>query len=533
MTAPNSLAWWSFAAAGAASVAVAALMFALLSAAVRHWPAMAASRRVWALAQAAVAAVFLLSLVPSSHSLGILPAVRLPTASEAGDAVAPQPGFLHASRSAHTEEAEGALPVRTPGLAAEARPRSAARLLRWLPAAWLSAYLAGLLWTLGRLARAQLGWRSLRLSARSLSPAALRVHAAFAPAHVDEIAQHGLRVLETDAAISPMLFGLLRPRLLLPVHLRELDTAQQRMIIEHELTHWRRRDTRWLAASAALEILFWFNRPLHWLGRRLRWAVELGCDNAVLAGRPQRERHTYAAALVAQLKRQPPVCASGLAFGNLAVSERIRRMRDPDAAPVPAIAKLGITAAVGALALASLVMQPAFGWDPAPQVRVPSIASLATGEPTEPWRYPLDRVRVTSLYGVTSELLPKGHKGIDFAAKRGTPVHAVAAGSVVTAATDERYGNYVLIDHGHGRSSLSIHLDSAAVQAGDQVQAGQVIGAVGATGFATGPHLHLEYRQDGQRRDPQLMFADLDAHATSRAITRRNAQRPAAQTVQE
>jgi murein DD-endopeptidase MepM/ murein hydrolase activator NlpD len=69
-----------------------------------------------------------------------------------------------------------------------------------------------------------------------------------------------------------------------------------------------------------------------------------------------------------------------------------------------------------------------------------------------------------------------------------------------------------------------IHLDSIAVQQGDRVAAGQLIGAAGATGAATGPHLHLEYWQDGHRRDPREMFPDLDAHTTAKALARRRAQ---------
>jgi murein DD-endopeptidase MepM/ murein hydrolase activator NlpD len=82
----------------------------------------------------------------------------------------------------------------------------------------------------------------------------------------------------------------------------------------------------------------------------------------------------------------------------------------------------------------------------------------------------------------------------------------------------------VRIDHGAGRQSLVMHLDRIDVAAGQQVAAGQVVGAAGATGKATGPHLHLEYWQDGRRLDPALMLAGLDAHATPRALARRAAQ---------
>jgi hypothetical protein len=95
-------------------------------------------------------------------------------------------------------------------------------------------------------------------------------------------------------------------------------------------------------------------------------------------------------------------------------------------------------------------------------------------------------------------VLPTPHKGIDFAAKTGTPVNATASGTVIAAGpiaeNNGRYGNTVIIDHG-GRQSLYAHLSSVNVKPGQQVQAGQRIGAAGATGFATGPHLHLEVRE--------------------------------------
>jgi murein DD-endopeptidase MepM/ murein hydrolase activator NlpD len=106
-------------------------------------------------------------------------------------------------------------------------------------------------------------------------------------------------------------------------------------------------------------------------------------------------------------------------------------------------------------------------------------------------------------------------------------VHAVAGGTIISAGhlaeNDGRYGNAVIIDHGAQRS-LYAHLNSVNVKAGQQVQAGQLIGAVGQTGFATGPHLHLEMRKNGQIVDPAPMFADLDAYATPRALKVRRQQ---------
>ena len=99
------------------------------------------------------------------------------------------------------------------------------------------------------------------------------------------------------------------------------------------------------------------------------------------------------------------------------------------------------------------------------------------------------------------------HSGMDIAAAKGTPVKAPAAG-VVTFAAPDLYltGGTVLLDHGHGISSNFLHLSRLDVKAGDQVRQGQVIGAVGATGRATGPHLHWGMNWFDVRIDPLLVL---------------------------
>lgn len=142
----------------------------------------------------------------------------------------------------------------------------------------------------------------------------------------------------------------------------------------------------------------------------------------------------------------------------------------------------------------------------------------------EPWRYPLDHIRVSSFFRVVSGLLPDGHHGIDFAARAGTPIHAVAAGNVLTVGNDERYGNFIVIDHAQGKRSLYAHLQSVGVKEGEALRGGQVIGKVGATGMATGPHLHFEAYDGARRIDPQTMLADLDSKASPRALQVRKTQ---------
>lgn len=98
----------------------------------------------------------------------------------------------------------------------------------------------------------------------------------------------------------------------------------------------------------------------------------------------------------------------------------------------------------------------------------------------------------------------KFHKGTDFKAERGTPVLAAGGGTVRIAGVQNGYGNVVYIDHGDGLVTRYGHLAKILVKAGDPISAGAKLGLVGATGRATGPHLHFEVRLAGRAVDPVL-----------------------------
>lgn len=102
------------------------------------------------------------------------------------------------------------------------------------------------------------------------------------------------------------------------------------------------------------------------------------------------------------------------------------------------------------------------------------------------------------------------HSGVDVAAPAGTPVKAPAAGVVRLAESDMYFeGGLVLIDHGQWLESAFLHLSRLDVKPGDKVEAGEVIGAVGATGRATGPHMHWSLKWVGTLVDPQLVAGEM------------------------
>jgi murein DD-endopeptidase MepM/ murein hydrolase activator NlpD len=122
-------------------------------------------------------------------------------------------------------------------------------------------------------------------------------------------------------------------------------------------------------------------------------------------------------------------------------------------------------------------------------------------------RAPLDFTRVSSNFN-PNRLHPiyktqRPHRGTDYAAPRGTPVYAAGDGRVVEAGYTRPNGNYIFIQHGEQFVTHYLHLHRLKVKKGTKVKQGQVIGTVGSTGAATGPHLHYEFLVNGVHRNPR------------------------------
>lgn len=111
--------------------------------------------------------------------------------------------------------------------------------------------------------------------------------------------------------------------------------------------------------------------------------------------------------------------------------------------------------------------------------------------------------RITSRFAEVSRIRSGAHTGTDIACPVGTPIKAVADGTVTFAARNGSYGNLVKIDHGNGVETWYAHCNQFYVTKGQKVEAGDLIAAAGATGNVTGAHLHLEVRLNGVAVNPQ------------------------------
>ncbi|MBI3155614.1 MAG: M23 family metallopeptidase [Burkholderiales bacterium] len=121
---------------------------------------------------------------------------------------------------------------------------------------------------------------------------------------------------------------------------------------------------------------------------------------------------------------------------------------------------------------------------------------------------PMEFSRVSSDFGARMHPIFKTwrqHRGIDYAAPKGTSIRSVGAGQVEFAGWQNGFGNTVEVRHPGGRKTLYAHLSRIDVRRGERIDQGQAIGAVGCTGWCTGPHLHFEFLDQGVHQDPRLI----------------------------
>ncbi|MFZ4084595.1 MAG: murein hydrolase activator EnvC family protein [Vampirovibrionia bacterium] len=139
------------------------------------------------------------------------------------------------------------------------------------------------------------------------------------------------------------------------------------------------------------------------------------------------------------------------------------------------------------------------------------ISELSTGkndnpESTGSFSYPV-RAPITSPFGPRRHPIfgvRSMHSGIDLAAPYGTPIKASEGGVVIYSGWYGGYGKVVILDHAKGFSTLYAHLSSTKVAVGARVRQGEVVGFEGSTGYATGPHLHFEVREQGKPKNPVI-----------------------------
>ena len=327
---------------------------------------------------------------------------------------------------------------------------------------------------------------------------------------------------------APFTLGIVRPRIYLPAG---LAGPMRAAVLLHERTHLRRGDPIIKPLFYAVACLHWFN-PLAWLAfRQLEREMEAACDEAAVRGCDAAARNAYCETIL-RYALQGRLAPGSLAFGQGSAKTRIvhlLRYRRLGGLAL-ALCALGVGVSVTACmvqptvaeatpetaettsALTELTPESAATPETAAVAFTPNTAGLPNLD--DPAASPRFACPVDYTY-ISRYAMDGSHRGDDLIAPKGTPVYAAQDGVVAQATFHYSYGNFVQLDHGqdaggHSWTTLYGHMDDLAVQPGQVVKTGDLLGHVGSTGNSVGNHLHFEMLADGVLVQPRYFTAYRD-----------------------
>ena len=346
-------------------------------------------------------------------------------------------------------------------------------------------------------------------------------------------------IVVSVAAHTPMLMGVAKPVIVLPdMHFSD---EEFKMILSHEMVHFRRKDLLVKMLMLLVNAAHWFNPAVYMLSNQLDTMCELSCDEKVVAEMDAGKRKLYGETILQVLRHSTAQVGlvGNVAFvTNLCHSKKKFKRRLINMMNTKKMKKsvIALAFATGLLVIgggfvvsgmidSALPNVPIFTdelesnniTEPPAQNITPSSQSSIQEEPLEnsatqaQFQWPLsEHVRVTAPFGLVVDPLTREetfHSGIDIPAPFGTPILAAMDGYVAFAGWQDGNGYTILIDHGNDYSTLYAHASRISVNEGQFVSQGETIAFVGSTGHSTGYHLHFEVRFSGVAVDPYTYFS--------------------------
>jgi murein DD-endopeptidase MepM/ murein hydrolase activator NlpD/Zn-dependent protease with chaperone function len=330
---------------------------------------------------------------------------------------------------------------------------------------------------------------------------------------------------------SPFTSGIFRPTIFLPDRLLHTkDTTLVKTILAHEIVHITRYDNVWMLCQNILQILYFFHPLVWYAANRLNLVRECICDHLVMS-KCRMSTRAYGGSLLYVMEcnligaeRMDILPAFSNQKKNLAY--RIQKLQGGKnmqtyqrALIVLVVLLLGLVA----LPMAADKIQASDSAIENPLSDLEKQTSsgdvnISTLPPTPAFLCPLQKGHITAGFGLMQHPVTQEtyhHRGIDIAVKIGTPIYAVADGTVISAqdVVDNDYGKNIILEHADGYTSRYAKLSEILVQEGQTVKAGEQIALSGNSGVSTGPHLHFELLRDGMPRNPETMidFTELAA----------------------
>lgn len=318
-----------------------------------------------------------------------------------------------------------------------------------------------------------------------------------------------IALYQTEIKTPPMILGFIKPRIYIPN--KQICFTGFQDIISHELWHYKRKDLWFKLVLLLTSVVHWFNPFVFLMLRQVELDIEIACDNDVLRGATPLTRKQYGLTILSSFEEASSVSkplTTTFYGGKNQMKARFLDIISPNKkkSGVAFISFIAILLVITcSLANNGVFASPV--QDPN-AINSVNAADLSGSHSNGTMAWP-----VPGFYSISSDYGSRYdnadfHLGIDISEKEinGASVIAAETGTVVSVSTEynpgKGYGKYILLKHDGNITTMYAHLDNVLVKVGDSVEKGQVIGNVGATGFANEPHLHFEVREGTETASP-------------------------------
>lgn len=306
---------------------------------------------------------------------------------------------------------------------------------------------------------------------------------------LSKLTKRQIAVRQGENISSPVMIGLIKHVLYLPDI--QMNEEQLRFVLSHELVHLRRGDIFYKWFAMVVKCLHWFNPAVYYIKRKIDEECEISCDMAVTKNADEKEKIRYMETILALLtngKERAYPLSTGMTGNKKLLKTRFSMLKKNTRA--------GKIACVVSVIIAIALITPVlcFGGVLNSKYIEPAVVSEVKLETKITWPSPHSN-NITRRFS-------RNHTGIDIATPNGLGILSAIDGKVTDAGFSAEKGNYIVISNGEIKTEYR-HLESIGVTVGQKVSEGEMIGASGKTGMATGPHLHFEVMKNDEYIDPE------------------------------
>ncbi len=319
-----------------------------------------------------------------------------------------------------------------------------------------------------------------------------------------------IKIVIQDNIKTPSLYGITNVSILIPKSILQLEIEELEMIIFHELLHYKKKHNLSFIFLKIIEDIHWFNPIIKFANSLIREDLECLVDLNVI--KQNYNRITYSKTILklidcVEYSRMKTRLIPGIYNNKKSLERRILNMKNNDGNIKHAVIIIAVMITLISILTISFASESIkttsanFECETVDTSENHDVISIVK---------PLDEIKITNTFGERMHPLTKEvifHRGVDLAAEEGIEIYAIMDGVVVFTNYETERGNTIRIKHKNGYASTYAHGLEFLVKPGDEVKAGQPIMKAGATGMATGPHLHLELENaEGELIDINKMF---------------------------